>query len=44
VRRQGLDDPDQADIGQTPEHPRVVAAHYACTDDADAKRAICPGS
>jgi hypothetical protein len=44
VRRQGLDDPDQADIGQTPEHARMIAAHYACTDDADAKRAICPGS
>src|SRR5437763_6401645 len=42
VSRQRIDNADQADIGQTSEHPCVIAAHHARTDDADAKRAFWP--
>ena len=41
--RQRIDDPDQRRIGQAGQHAGMIAAHDACADDADAKRAFRVG-
>ena len=43
MRRRGIDDADQDDIGQAGQHARMIAAHHAGADDADAKRAFGVG-
>ena len=40
---QGIDNADQSDVRQTRQHARMVAAHHAGADDADAKRVFRPG-
>jgi len=41
--RQWIDDADQRGIGQTGQHTRMVAAHDAGADYANAKRRFCLG-
>jgi hypothetical protein len=41
MRRRRIDHTDQADAWQTGEHARMVAAHHAGTDDADAQAGLC---
>jgi hypothetical protein len=36
VRRQRIDNADQRRIRQAGQHAGMIAAHYACTDDANA--------